>query len=319
MKLAELLAEIKQNDAVYSKRGSHHVVSKQLVDSTWAPLMMVDGYEFVWKEVGPEYRVVMKDHDGSALLRLELKVKSISVPGGNLTGVITDSLSSHEKIRGTGMALKMYQAMVQHGQVLISSNAQTAGSRKLWERLVASEVGEVFVLAEEAAARWYCSKAGIDCPGKVLLTGPLDKLNDEAYASSETRWVIVPFDMVGDLKKSAINLSRVTESVEDDFLFGDCASFAAALQDKIGGELYALSRRGKALHVFVKHNGKNYDVRGERSTNAMARSLVGSIQDFEVHGPFTRDNQPCSAVKPKMVAKAAEYINKHKRLFEENT
>jgi hypothetical protein len=208
MKLAELLTEIDHDDAVYSKKASHHVVSKQQVDSTWAPLMDVDGYEFVWKEVGPEYRVIMKDRDGSALMRLELRVKSVQVSGGKLLGVVTDSLSSHEKIRGTGMALKMYQAMVQHGQVLFSSNSQTSGSRKLWERLVASKVGEVFVLAEDAAARFYLRKAGRDgdYAFNVLLTGDPDKLNDEAYASSETRWVIVPFNMVGNLKKQAIEL-----------------------------------------------------------------------------------------------------------------
>lgn len=210
MKVADLF-EIDHDDSVYSKKASHHVLAGHKLDSTWVPLMKVDGYEFVWKEVGPEYRVIMKDGDGSPLLRLELRVRTAKVPGGNLVGVITDSLSSHEKVRGKGMALKMYKALVEHGQVLFSSNSQTSGSRKLWEQLVETNVGEVFVLAEGAAARFYARRAGRDDEqiSNVLLTGAGKSLNDEAYASSETRWVLLPHDLDGlnTLRKAAIKLS----------------------------------------------------------------------------------------------------------------
>lgn len=103
--------------------------------------------------------------------------------------------------------------------------------------------------------------------------------------------------------------------VEDDFLFGDCASFAYAFQQKRGGEMHALVRNGKALHVFTRLDDKNYDVKGERSVGSMARSIVGSFDGFTVEGPFTKDTQPCRAVSPKKVAVATAYIEKNPTKF----
>jgi hypothetical protein len=332
----QFIAEIDHDDSVYNKTASDWIASGLPIDASWKKLptefeFSAPGFELRWKGANPtaananNFKLMLVDlkKEQTAVV-IELKSKVAKVPGGVLHGVITDSLSARAEYRGSGLVLKVYEALVKNGQVLFSSTVQTTGSRKLWENLVRSGVGEAFVLAEEAAARWYINRE----PGyefesalRVLLTGDFGAMNDEAYASSETCWVIVPHDVdIKDIKANAIELpqikKRIRESAEDDFLFGDCASFAAALQDKLGGEMYALTRRGKALHVFVKREGKNYDVRGARSTNAMARSIVGSIDDFKVEGPFTKDNQPCQAVKPKKVALAAQFIDKNKRLFE---
>jgi hypothetical protein len=55
------------------------------------------------------------------------------------------------------------------------------------------------------------------------------------------------------------------------FLYGDCGSFAIALQTYFdNGELYVLSINGHPVHAFVKINGNNVDVRGKRSAYDMA-------------------------------------------------
>lgn len=211
MKLRELLREIDHDDSVYSKEASSKVVNFPLKAADgWKHLMNVDQYEVLWRQktIAKEYfQIVLKADDRPGIL-LEVKIKVVKVPGGSLHGVFPDSLSSHEKLRGTGLALKLYNALIEHGQVLFSSTAQTTGSRKLWEQLVNIHKSSAFVLATESAARWYINKdkeyEHRNAPN-VLLTGPLNKLNDEAYASEETRWVIVPGN-VDILKKEAINL-----------------------------------------------------------------------------------------------------------------
>lgn len=207
----QFIAEIDHDDSVYDKKASDFVMNFK-VDDTWEPLMTLDEHPVVWKQVAKEYRVIMLNKDSrEPMFRLELLVKTVKVPGGTLTGVVTDSLSSKEAYRGQGYALKIYQALVQHGQVLFSSNSQTTGSRKLWEQLIKNNLEHAFVLAEEAAARWYIRKFGDDeiQSLNVLLTGSFERMNDEAYASSETRWLLLPSDIAGlnRLREGAIELT----------------------------------------------------------------------------------------------------------------
>jgi hypothetical protein len=216
----QFIAEIDHDDEVYSKEASDYVMGFG-VDDSWEPLLTLDGNQVLWKQVFKEYRVVMVDKaSGKPMMRLELRTKTVKVPGGTLTGVITDSLSSKKEFRGQGLALKIYDALLKHGQVLFSSNSQTTGSRKLWEQLVQKHLDHTFVLAEEAAARWYIKQFADDelSAMNVLLTGPYKAMNDEAYASSETRWVIVPGN-VENLKNAAISLSPIREEKQTITLY----------------------------------------------------------------------------------------------------
>jgi hypothetical protein len=206
----QFLAEIDHDDEVYNKDASNASTVRTVVDKTWADLpVKIEGYEAKWRHSlsGGRYEIALTEN-GSTVMFLELRGKTAKVPGGTLVGVVTESLSSKEEARGKGLAVKLYGALVKEGQVLFSSNAQTTGSRKLWEQLVAQHESVTFVLAQESAARWYINRAKEyehREAANVLLTGPMNKLNDEAYASEETRWVIVP-DGVDTLKKEAIEL-----------------------------------------------------------------------------------------------------------------
>ena len=205
----QFVAEIDHDDSVYSKRASDHMLrTMQQVDDTWKLLLKIDDNPVVWKKVAGDYKLVMLEKDTlRPMFRLVLNEMRVKVPGGNLTGVMAWSLSSKEQFRGQGYAYKMYEALVKHGQVLFSSTSQTSGSMKLWQQLVQSGVGEPFVLAEGVAARWYTNQyKQHDGAGKVLLTGNFDRMDNEAYASHETRWLIVPHDIAGQFKKKAIKL-----------------------------------------------------------------------------------------------------------------
>lgn len=109
------------------------------------------------------------------------------------------------------------------------------------------------------------------------------------------------------------------KSIEEVFLFGYCSSFAVALQQEIGGDFYAMVRNGVPLHVYVKKDGKNYDVRGERSTGQMALSLVGSIDStgWKIEGPYTANNLPCKKVTDKKLELAKIFIASHKNRFKD--
>lgn len=112
-----------------------------------------------------------------------------------------------------------------------------------------------------------------------------------------------------------MNLNEITASkAEDHFLFGNCGSFAIALQNVLGGEIYSLVRGGVNLHAFVRVNGQDYDVKGPRGKTAMALSIVGSIEGFSVVGPLASGDLPFRS-KPKMIQLATEYIESNKRLF----
>ena len=203
----QFIAEIDYDDEVYSKQASDHVMNFD-VDDSWEPLMKIDGNPIVWKRVAMEYRVLMLDRvSNKSMLRLELREKTVKVPGGVLIGIVTDSISSKKEYRGQGHALRIYEALIDNGQVLFSSNAQTTGSRKLWEQLVKRKFEQAFVLAEGAAARWYIRRFGDEKlkATDVLLKGSYEQMNDEAYADSETRWVIVPGN-VNAFKNGALQL-----------------------------------------------------------------------------------------------------------------
>jgi hypothetical protein len=202
----QFITEIDHDDGFYTKQQSHAVSSSVKVDDTWKHLLTLGDYRAAFKRFPKEW-VVALTHKSKPILRLELEELTVRVPGGTLTGVISKSLSLHEEHRGKGLPLKLYQALIDNGQVLFSADSQTSGSRLLWEKLVKSN--EAFVLASSAAAAWYSNRAKKhEGSPHLLLTGPLDKLNDEAYASSETRWVVVPASLPGlnKLRDEAIQL-----------------------------------------------------------------------------------------------------------------
>lgn len=107
-----------------------------------------------------------------------------------------------------------------------------------------------------------------------------------------------------------MRLDEITQKkAESDFLFGDCASFAVAFQQIYGGQLFALVRNEQPLHIFVKLNGKNYDVVGQRGTYSMALSIVGSGDNFVVAGPYQLSDLPCRKATPKKIEIAKNYIS----------
>ena len=111
-----------------------------------------------------------------------------------------------------------------------------------------------------------------------------------------------------------MNISEVTQKkAHSDFMFGDCGSFAIALKQMIGGDIYSLVRDGKVLHVFVKANGQNYDVKGPRGTYSMAKDCVGSADGFSIEGPLGNDLPV--RTNPKKIQVAIDYITANKKTF----
>lgn len=214
MRFKSFIAEIDHDDSVYLKHVSADV-AQQPLDSTWSPLPVKapfwkTGYSIHWKDnpYGIGYRVAVA-YAKKVVVYMELDNFLAKVPGGSLHGLEVDSLSSRPSVRGTGLVLRTYEALVESGQVLFSSKSQTSGSRALWQKLVQSEHVVPFVLAEGSAATWYQRRYGdkTDHP-KVLLTGSLEAMIEEAYASNETRWVALPKDLEGldRLREGAINV-----------------------------------------------------------------------------------------------------------------
>ena len=111
-----------------------------------------------------------------------------------------------------------------------------------------------------------------------------------------------------------MNLFEITkEKAASSFMFGGCGSFALALQKIIGGKIYSLVRDDKTLHLFVKLNGKNYDVKGQRGTYPMAMDCVGSTDRINIVGPL--DNNLPVDVTPSKIKAATEYILANKSIF----
>lgn len=212
------LAEIDRDDSVYAKDAAEWVMSNYKVDGKWQTLPLKHPF---WK---PGYRCVYLPRGNGIfkmavlqgekpVVALEFDTKISRVPGGQLTGVEIDSVSALESVRGTGLVLRTYEALVESGQVLFSSTSQTSGSHKLWTALVKSPKVVPFVFANASAAEWYIDRYGDEDikeqqPLNVLLTGSMSKMVDEAYASQETRWLVVPVDLPGldRLRDSAIKL-----------------------------------------------------------------------------------------------------------------
>lgn len=211
------LSEIDLDDSIYTKSASSVTSSRQDQKTLTAlPSKLkfeIPGFELKWTPYNQNYKLVLIDNEtGNSAITLELRAFTARVIVGNLIGVEAHSLSSHASYRGTGLAMKVYDHLIQNGQVLFSSNWQTTGSRKLWEKLVQKHLASSFVLAKEASARFYINRANAQMEyagcSNVLLSGPFEYLVDEAYADSSTRWVIVPNDLtnLNKIKDGALQL-----------------------------------------------------------------------------------------------------------------
>ena len=88
---------------------------------------------------------------------------------------------------------------------------------------------------------------------------------------------------------------------------------------KLGGDFYAMFYHNKPYHIFIKKDGKTYDVMGKRNLPAMARSMVGSydMENWTVEGPFTADKMPCKKPTPKATELAKTFITTHKNRFKD--
>lgn len=101
---------------------------------------------------------------------------------------------------------------------------------------------------------------------------------------------------------------------EDKFMLGHCRSFARALHQHIGGEIKALHKNGKELHVYVHKDGSNYDVHGKRSTGQMLINLDGSLENAHKWSVHPVDHTTMKT-KPGMVDNATRYIKSNLSKF----
>jgi hypothetical protein len=100
------------------------------------------------------------------------------------------------------------------------------------------------------------------------------------------------------------------------FLFGGCLSFALALQKKIGGELYTISREGKDFHAFVRTSSGDFDVKGKRGKFSMIRDFSSHLDKWEIKGPLDAKDIPFKN-NPALITKAEQYINDNPSLFKD--
>lgn len=113
----------------------------------------------------------------------------------------------------------------------------------------------------------------------------------------------------------AIALTK--KKAEEEFQFGNCSSFAVALQKLIGGEFFAIvdKRNGRQMHIYVKIGDKRYDVVGERHYRTMSRTLLGDADACEEVGPVNIAESNLRKPNPKWIEKAEQYIKANKKLF----
>jgi hypothetical protein len=115
--------------------------------------------------------------------------------------------------------------------------------------------------------------------------------------------------------KQFISEAKITANKAAElFVFGGCLSFAIALQQKIGGELFVISHDGKKLHAFVRTKDGDFDVKGKRTTFQMTRDFSSSWEGWTVDGLFKPEEIPFKNL-PKMIDKATQYINDNPPLF----
>lgn len=215
----QFLGEIKVDDRAISFDQSHGVVRRLNLDNypknQWTPLLRLNtGNTVIYKKMQSNlsgtFQIVLvgdESDKNEAAIYMELESKSVKVASRNLIGVETTYLASHPDYRGKNLPLLVYQALIDHGQVLFSSNLQTTGSKLLWEKLVRQN--PAFVLASGSAARWYANRYNKDtATAHVLLTGSIERLSDEAYADRHSHWVVVPRDLndLDVLRREAIQL-----------------------------------------------------------------------------------------------------------------
>ena len=207
----QFIAEIDHDDEHMTKRAANAAIERiKLNGYETLPKVSIPGYELLWKEDGPKsYRLALTKN-GKAVIVMDLVKHSIRVPGGEITGVSSEGIYSSADYRGKGLALKMYEGLIAAGQPLFSSMYQTSGSRKIWETL--AEQHQAFVVAPDAEARWYIRKHPDyehTNAHTVLLTGAFDRLKDEAYASRDNRWLILPrtFANINTFREEAIELT----------------------------------------------------------------------------------------------------------------
>ena len=103
------------------------------------------------------------------------------------------------------------------------------------------------------------------------------------------------------------------KQAHDAFMYGHCRSFAHALHSKIGGEVRALHKDGKQLHVFVHKDGSNYDHRGKRGHASMIMDADGTLEHAHRWSEHPVNHEKMKT-NPKMIENASKYIdaNKHK-------
>jgi hypothetical protein len=117
------------------------------------------------------------------------------------------------------------------------------------------------------------------------------------------------------LLEGATTKAFTDRKAHDTFMYGHCRSFAHALHKHIGGEIRALHRDGKELHVYVHKDGHSYDHKGKRSHGSMIMDTQGTLEGAERWKEHQVDHSANEAkTKPNMVAHAERYIqaNRHK-------
>lgn len=95
-----------------------------------------------------------------------------------LQGLQTTLLSGARDYRGSGIAHLLYEALVDHGQVLFSSDIQTPGGKSVWQQITQNMLDRADV--------------GVIAHSSSLVQDTWPKMNRCAYANRHNFWVVAP-------------------------------------------------------------------------------------------------------------------------------
>lgn len=162
MKLRELFEEIEvSRDAWTKDEADTRVVSTQSRFDTWKK------YKTTVEFADPDYEVVYNKNPG-IIFDWEIAIRNKrtkefvavlnadqhnqTIDGINLKGKMTSVASVRHDFLGRGLMQKLYQYLLDKGDILFSSADQSPGGKKLWLKFIENNQDETFLIMNPSLA-----------------------------------------------------------------------------------------------------------------------------------------------------------------------